>query len=221
MPSLSAVSEEVDLIVRSYQALVAEADQLFTRVRSQFPQAVTCSCGCSDCCHALFDLSFIEAYSLNKAFTENIPYGPLRSHILTAAGEADRQATKMKRHYYELAKQGMNDEDILAEASRQRLRCPLLADDGACLMYNYRPITCRLYGIPTAVNGKAHVCHRSAFGKGAYPTVALDRIQDKLALQSRQLIDAMHSKFQLHQVYVPVSMALLTTYDDEYLGIKK
>ena len=31
-------------------------------------------------------------------------------------------------------------------AAGERLRCPLLADDGRCLAYDRRPMVCRLYG---------------------------------------------------------------------------
>lgn len=62
---------------------------------------------------------------------------------------------------------------------------------------------------------------RMPFQKGqAYPTVALDRIQDRLADMSRRIGAAIGSRFrELHRVYVPVSMALITKYDDAYLGV--
>ena len=84
-----------------------------------------------------------------------------------------------------------------------------------------RPITCRLYGVPTSIHGKAHVCGQCGFKKGgAYPTVALDRIQDRLADLSRRIGAVVGSRFrELHRVYVPVSMALVTKYDDAYLGV--
>lgn len=52
--------------------------------------------------------------------------------------------------------------------------------------------------------------------------MAVDRIQDRLAALSKEIAVAVGSRFsELHQVYVPVSMALLTRYDDAYLGIGK
>ena len=97
----------------------------------------------------------------------------------------------------------------------------MLGPDDRCVLYEQRPVTCRLYGVPTAIHGKAHVCGKCGFARGgAYPTVALDRIQDKLAELSRRLAAAVGSRYrELHTVYVPVSMALLTKYDDAYLGV--
>ena len=77
------------------------------------------------------------------------------------------------------------------------------------------------YGVPTSIAGEGHVCGFAAFEKGQkYPTVHLDRIQGQLANLSRAIAEAVESRFkELHDVYVPLSMALLTSYDETYLGI--
>lgn len=212
---------ELDAVFQEYERLAAQADELFDRVRAQFPAEVACTAGCSDCCHALFDLSLVEALYLNRAFRARFGFGGPRSAVLEAADQADRQATRLKRHYFQRAKQGATDEEILREAAQDRIRCPLLGPGDTCVLYESRPITCRLYGVPTAIHGQAHACGKCGFARGgAYPTVALDRIQDKLAALSRQVAKAVGTRFgELHTVYVPVSMALLTKYDDAYLGV--
>ena len=72
-------------IFQQYEALRAQADAVFSTVRNQFPQCVACKEGCSDCCHALFDLSLVEAMYINRAFQEHFGYGPERSAILERA----------------------------------------------------------------------------------------------------------------------------------------
>ena len=52
---------ELDVVFRDYETLTARTDELFERVRAQFPAEVACTAGCSDCCHAMFDLSLVEA----------------------------------------------------------------------------------------------------------------------------------------------------------------
>lgn len=214
-------STELEAVFEDYERLTAQADELFGRVREQFPAEVACASGCSDCCHALFDLSLVEAMYLNRSFHEAYGFGPTRSAILEAASEADRRTTRLKRHYFQRTRQGASDEEIMKEAARDRIRCPLLGPSDTCLLYDSRPVTCRLYGVPTAIHGKAHVCGKCGFVPGgAYPTVALDRIQDRLADLSRRAATAVGTRFrELHTVYVPVSMALLTKYDDAWLGV--
>ena len=180
------IMPELTPVFTAYEALVAEADAVFARVGEMHPDCVTCKPGCSDCCHAMFDLSLVEAMYLNARFIEKYDFGPERSRILENAGSVDRKLTRMKR-----------------------------------VLYDYRPITCRLYGIPTAIGGKGHVCGQSNFAAGAsYPTVHLDKIQERLDRLSVEIRDRVQSRFkELHEVFVPVSMALLTNYDDAYLGI--
>ena len=208
-------------IFSRYETLRAEADALFARVREAHPGCVTCKEGCSDCCHALFDLSLVEAMYLNRAFEAAFAHGPERSDILTRASESDRRLTRLKRELFRAEKDGESPEAIMAQAAQARLRCPLLDREDRCLLYEARPITCRLYGVPTAIAGRGHVCGFSAFEKGrAYPTVHLDKIQARLEELSREVAETVESRFtELHEVYVPLSMALLTRYDEAYLGI--
>ena len=214
IPDLSA-------IFARYEALRHEADSLFARVRDQYPQCVACKEGCSDCCHALFDLSLVEAMYINQAFAEHFPYGPERSAVLQRAADLDRQATRLKRDLYRAEKDGEDPGVIMERAAQIKLRCPLLGQDDRCLLYAARPITCRVYGVPTAIAGQGHVCGFSAFAAGkAYPTIHLDKIQNRLEDLSLELAQTVQTRVtELHEVYVPLSMALLTRYDEAYLGI--
>ena len=72
----------LDAVFLAYEKLVAQTDTLFGRVRDQFPAEVGCKAGCSDCCHAMFDLSLVEAMYINRKFNECFDFGALRSAIL-------------------------------------------------------------------------------------------------------------------------------------------
>lgn len=207
-------------IFADYENLRHEADALFSHIDAANPGCVTCHKGCSDCCSALFDLSLVEAMSINNAFVKTFPHGPLRSRILERTSTIDRQLTKSKRELYKAEKEGRNADDIMTLVAESRMPCPLLDENNHCLLYEERPITCRLYGIPLAIGAKSHVCGFSRFDPGkSYPTVQLAKIQHRLENMSREIARAVGSRFDLHDVYVPLSMALLTKYDDAWLGI--
>ncbi len=53
-----------------YETLVKAADDAFKKVSSEFNDCVTCEIKCSDCCHAIFDLTLIEAIYLKNKFNE-------------------------------------------------------------------------------------------------------------------------------------------------------
>ncbi|MHC1700497.1 MAG: YkgJ family cysteine cluster protein [Humidesulfovibrio sp.] len=205
-----------------YEAVINEADQVFNAVRARFAENVRCEKGCSDCCHALFDLTLVEALYLNQAFKARFK-GKDRTRVLKRADEADRLVHRLKRDAFKAVKDGQNAQEILLEMAKVRVRCPLLDDQGLCEMYDVRPATCRIYGVPTAIGGEAHTCGKSAFEKGkAYPTVYLDRIQDRLYALSHELAGSLDTRFKgLGEVLVPASLALLTEYTEDYLGIKK
>ena len=51
-----------------YEALAGTADRIFEKVEIEFSKEMSCKKGCSDCCHALFDVSLVEALYLNHHF---------------------------------------------------------------------------------------------------------------------------------------------------------
>lgn len=208
-------------IFEKYEKLRDESDRAFDSIARAHAGCVTCKKGCSDCCHALFDLSLVEAMYINKAFEKAFDYGAERSAVITRASETDRRLTRLKRELYRAEKDGENLSTIMQRAASERIPCPLLSSDNVCMLYDARPITCRLYGVPTEIGANGHVCGFSAFEKGVtYPTVHLDKIQARLAELSAEIGRVCKSRFtELDQVFVPISMAILTRYDEEYLGI--
>jgi Fe-S-cluster containining protein len=203
-----------------YENLAQEVDTLFQRVRQSCPQEVTCYLGCSECCYAMFDLTLVEAMYINQKFQEQLP-ADVQEEILERADQADRQAHRIKRQIYRSQQKGKDTDSILDEVGRQRLRCPLLSQQEQCLLYTYRPITCRLYGVPMSMEGVVSTCAHSGFEEGGkYPTVYMEKIYKRLQDISHALVQSIPTKHtHLAEVLVPLSMALLNSYDAEYLGI--
>ena len=205
-----------------YKAIVTMADEVFEKVQKEFPESVTCKIKCADCCHALFDITLIEAIYINDRCNKLIK-GKEKKRLLARSNQADRKTYKIKRKAYQDKQAGKNDMKILIEMAAERVRCPLLNDEDLCSLYENRPITCRLYGIPTSTNSISHTCGKSGFVEGKqYPTVNLDIIQKKLYEISAEFVIQIKTKYaQMAEMLVPVSMALLAQYDEDYLGITK
>lgn len=203
-----------------YEKLVDEVETIIAKVSEEHADCIKCGEGCSDCCHAMFDLTFIEALYLNSKFNEEWQ-GEERSTILDRADVADRQGYKIKREAFRMSREGVRATEIMDYIGKARLRCPLLNDDDRCDMYQARPLTCRLYGIPTAIRGESHTCAKSGFEEGVqYPTVQIGKIQDRLVAMSVDLTNELRTRYtRLHEMVVPVSMALMNKYDKKELGI--
>lgn len=211
---------DVSLYFEKYESLVRHIDSVCDQVKKDHGECVACKPGCADCCHALFDLTLIEAMYIKHRFDEQFT-GKLRHDILTYAGEADRKIFKLKKQATEADKQGVDSERILEVISKTRIACPLLDAGNQCRMYAFRPIACRVYGIPTSAGGVGHTCGLSGFVPGKpYPTLNMDAVYNQLYAISHLMVKNIKSKYkQMGDILVPVSMCLLTDYNEEYLGL--
>lgn len=205
---------------KRYEDIAVQAEAAFEKIKQDHPECVKCAKECSDCCHALFDVTFIEALYINHKFNAAFR-GATLDAILERANKADRLIHKLKRSATKALQSGKDEQEILAQMAEYRVPCPLLNQSSLCDLYEFRPITCRLYGVPTAIGGQGHTCGLSAFEPGtSYPTVNLDAIQDRLFNLSRELVAALGSRhIRMGDMVVPLSMALLTAYDEAYLGM--
>ena len=206
---------------KKYEAVSIAADAVFARVKKEYADCVKCETKCADCCHALFDLSLIEALYINHQFNRVLS-GAQKSVLLEKANRIDRKVYQIKKKAHKDFENGKNEVEILNEMALERVRCPLLNETDHCDLYEYRPITCRLYGIPTSINGMGHTCGLSGFVEGtSYPTVKMENIHQKLFEISSGLVNSLKTKYsRMADMLVPMSMALLTDYDDTTLGIQ-
>lgn len=147
-------------------------DKTVGDIISQHPEAVRCRPGCADCCHAMFDVSFIEAAYIASFLGANKPLlDSQRTYAKEAAGQYEANLQQN------------------VDPSTARIRCPMLGDDDLCLGHTVRPLNCRTYGTPTKIGGKAHVCGLSNFeGNVSYPTIDLEPLQKSLQEYSVKLV---------------------------------
>ena len=203
-----------------YEALVEKAEAAFDRVKASHAECVKCEEKCSDCCFALFDLTLIEALYIHHKFNEKFK-GSARIELVEKANRADRRIYKIKRHAFKELQSGRNEGELLAQMALERVRCPLLSEKDLCDLYEYRPLTCRFYGIPTAIGGAGHTCGKSGFQQGTqYPTVNLDAVHGQLQQISAELLRDIKSKnIKLVDLLVPLSSAMIMNFDEVFLGI--
>jgi len=202
-----------------YEALVSEVDKIFSAMQEAHKDCIRCKIYCSDCCHAVFDVTLVEAVYINYHFNKSWDRKERRS-ILRRAEGADRKFYQIKQKLQKMyVQQRRSPEDVLSRVAEERVACPLLNDENLCDLYDRRPITCRVYGIPTSIGGVAHICAESGFKEATpYPTVNLDNMNDRLFQLSEDLVQEIGStRSRIHMSLVPVSSALVTTYDEKYL----
>jgi Fe-S-cluster containining protein len=212
----------LDQTFKKYETLVEGVDQAVNKIGEAHSECLRCAPHCSDCCHAVFDLSLIESVYINYQFYQTLEKS-LQDRVLERADRADRQAYRLKRRIHKMLSQGeKTEEEVLSLVAEERLRCPFLNDSDLCDAYNLRPITCRAYGLTTVIHGAGYSCGKSGFIEGgAYQSINLDRINQHLGILSEDLLLEINSREDLKERLVPLSSALLTDYDEEYFGLKK
>ena len=135
-------------ILREYSELLAAVDHWFGRCVAHVGSRIHCSAGCSACCRGLFDITLLDAALLKQGFNR-LAEGP-RHQVLARCRERLAELQRLWPGFdapYLLNDRPEADWEALMP-DEDETPCPLLGDDGKCLVYDYRPMTCRLHGLP-------------------------------------------------------------------------
>jgi Fe-S-cluster containining protein len=202
---------KTESLFRSYELLVDKADQAFQKTKALHAPSVACELHCSDCCHAVFGLFLIEAASLKHHFDELDR--EKKKAVLLRCNETERGLKRLEK---KLERYGEDPEGQALILARERIRCPLLDEENECVLYAHRPITCRVYGIPTKIQGTARVCGKAAFEKGiSYPVFDLDGVYRNLYTLSRELLSEAGGKNPDKAAYlISVPRAIGAAFDE-------
>jgi len=194
-----------------YKQLVAKGDAAFETMEQEYGSCIKCKMGCSDCCHAIFGLFLVEAAYIQEHF--NQLDRKVRREALKRAETYEKDLQRIE----EKLKAHDDDPHVKSYAlSKERVRCPLLNEDEACIIYPHRPMTCRVYGIPTAIQGKARVCGKAAFKRGeSYPTFDLDGCYKELFRLSKELLVTLgQNNMEQASLLISVAKVLKTPLED-------
>jgi len=172
-------------IFQNYEFLADKADRMFQKMLEKHGGSMSCDEKCSDCCSAVFGVFLIEAAFLKHHF--DLLDSEKKKSILQRCYQADRELKKLERILTEFE----NDPHMISYTmAKNRVRCPLLDNDDKCSIYHCRPITCRVYGIPTSIQGKVRTCGKAKFEAGKqYPIFDLDGAYRDLYTLSCELLD--------------------------------
>ena len=198
-------------LFRSYELLVDKADAAFQKVGKEHGDCIKCERHCADCCHAVFGLFLIEAAYLRESFARLDEKAA--SDTLLRCNDMDRAIRRLEIRLQKYTDNPQMQAYVLA---RERVRCPLLDKNMDCVLYPCRPITCRVYGIPTKIQGKAHVCGKARFIKGeTYPVFDLDQVYKDLFLLSKGILDeAKIDNTEKASLLISMSKVIQTPVDD-------
>lgn len=134
-------------LLQRYHALLTTLDHWFAAQQAQLPTAIICSDGCSGCCRGLFDISLLDARLLRTGFDQLPP--ATRALVQTKAAA---RLAELQQRWPDFAPpyllNHMDDDAWTEMPEDDHTPCPLLDPAGRCLVYDDRPMTCRLHGLP-------------------------------------------------------------------------
>lgn len=197
-------------LFREYEQLAAGADAAFQKMEREHGDRISCDLHCVDCCHAIFGLFLIESAYLKHRFDEL--GANEKAAALLRADKADKELAALEKSLKQ-----HDDPQLQAYAlAKEKIRCPLLDDKDECVLYPFRPITCRVYGIPTAIGGQAFACWKAGFEEGqSYPTFDLDAVYRSLHQLSKEFLGrAGETDMERADLLVSVSKSLKSSLED-------
>lgn len=136
------------ILLAEYSRLLSEVDDWFSRSQELHHEDIVCAKGCSECCRGLFDITILDAAFLKQGF-EKLPED-VRTKVSLRAQEQLKRIQSIWPEFTHPFALNIRPEEEREElmTSDNETPCLLLGDDGRCLLYDFRPMTCRLHGLP-------------------------------------------------------------------------
>jgi Fe-S-cluster containining protein len=133
----SAVAGQSHPLMRALARLCELADAEFERGRRVHGSRILCAPGCSSCCSQVFQITEPEAARIS-AHVACLP-----------AAERERMRARALEHLRQRAALFSPSPETWGETARGGgPPCPALTPDGACGIYDARPVMCRKFGVP-------------------------------------------------------------------------
>lgn len=141
-------SMSLNVLLDRYGILLGQVDIWFHRCLELYSDKIACRNGCSECCRGLFDITLLDAFYLKRGF-DALPE-LLKKRLSDEAQQRMQRLSLINVHFVEpWLLNGIKEDDWEALMPEEdETPCLLLSESGGCLVYDHRPMTCRLNGIP-------------------------------------------------------------------------
>jgi Fe-S-cluster containining protein len=130
-------------IVKNYSAFLRLTSEQFNEAAQK--NRVSCLRRCHECCSSgFFDITLLDALHIRDSL-KKVP-APIRMRVVDRANEQlDILEKKGAFSRKDPLLKTLASIDSISRRSA-KMRCPALDDNGACLIYEFRPHICRIFG---------------------------------------------------------------------------
>ena len=167
--------------------LVQIVDAAFTEAARKSGEWLLCRPGCTQCCHGVFAVHQLDVERLREGVRYLKEQDPQRAARIRARATA--AVAKLEPDFPGDIETGLLAEDDEAEARFEEFAneepCPLLDPEaGTCDLYDWRPMTCRVFGPPIASEGGLGVCDLCYHGVNEEDIARCEMVPDPDDLES-------------------------------------
>ncbi|MBN1141340.1 MAG: YkgJ family cysteine cluster protein [Deltaproteobacteria bacterium] len=207
-------------ILKDYRNLLDEIDGWFGAcLNAAGAERIRCRSGCRECCRGLFDITLLDAFLIQEAVAA-LPEEAREA----ARRRAEPRLTELKRLWPDFSPpyllNALPEQQWTAMPEDDETPCPLLGEDGRCLIYQARPMTCRLHGLPH-VDGSGEVfldswCSRNFPGEDPLSDPTLRwRFQEAFSREAALLAELgmLLTGMPRRELDTFIPLVLLTDYD--------
>ena len=129
-----------------YEALVHKIDKDLEAVKDSYPQALSCGAERDDCCYRYINLDLIEAIYLSNTMNRLLG-SDVRKAVIHNAVKIGQTTKKMIARLKQKGSGTAAKEALVKAYAGEKILCAL-NNKHRCALYKYRPISCRLQGVP-------------------------------------------------------------------------
>ncbi len=154
LETLAVSSPLDDLFLGHWRMILADIDTFQQQMIAGSDYSVTCTRGCATCCyHWVEDVNSFEAEIIAEKIRRTFPHrvDELLRSCRGDCNELERLDALVQNRLEEhdvrqSSEPAIDPVDLLLHVFyRLRRPCPLLDAEGCCMVYDERPLTCRMY----------------------------------------------------------------------------
>jgi Fe-S-cluster containining protein len=199
-----------NLPARKDQKLIQIVDAALADVTRRSGKWLVCRPGCTQCCIGVFSINQLDALRLRRGLADLEKRNPER-----ASRVQDRARESVARLAPEfpgdplngLLHEGKEAEQRFAEFANHE-PCPALdPETGNCELYEFRPMTCRVFGPPVRTEEGLGVCELCFKGASAEEIASCEMNPDPNDLESRLLAELEKSTGQRGDTIIAFCLA--------------
>ena len=196
MPSLET-KRTVDLrpFFQDYEILLEQVDDAFKKAAAEDSALLSCGLQTDSCCYRWVDLQLVEAAYLSHKMNKTLKIEERKAAIERAIGITKR-VQELRKRLEEKDWQGDRGEKRLHLLyGEEKIKCPLNLET-KCILYDARPIGCRMHGLTMSAGVKAEILGDFAQrSKLSNPEADLKKAHQLLERLSRNVLHALTSIF--------------------------